>query len=209
LSQERNTGLHYYLRLAWAYKLFQSCVGRRSGQQWLLEHHYRPQPGFRIVDIGCGPASIYSLLPNPVDYYGFDPNHRYINHGKKYKLATLMVGNVSDFMRTHGESLAGTVDLVICSGVLHHVSHEEINEILSSSKLLLREGGRFSALEPTFLEKQDLASKFVVKQDRGQSIFMDHEWASILKRHFPNYETWVLNNFLRIPYTHILLTGYK
>ncbi len=112
-------------------------------------------------------------------------------------------------MEEHGNSLENAVDLVICSGVLHHVSLDEINKILSSAKYLLRDGGRFAALEPTFLEKQDIASRLVVKQDRGKSVFMDYEWTSIMRQHFDNYETKVLNNFLRIPYTHVLLTGIK
>lgn len=206
---EKNSGLHKFLGISTIYRIFQSIVGRPDSQAWMVEHHYRPKAGYRIVDIGCGPARILKMLPKPVDYYGLDPNQNYIEDAEKNFTGTFFRGDINGFMRRYGDALAHSVDLVICSGVLHHVSRDEIDTILSTSKKLLREGGRFAALEPTFLEKQDWASRTVLRQDRGQSIFMDHEWASIMKAHFPNYEAWVLNNLLRIPYTHILLTGYK
>jgi SAM-dependent methyltransferase len=206
---EKNSGLHGFLGVSAIYRIFQSIVGRPGNHLWLMQHHYRPKSGFRIVDIGCGPATILNYLPQPVDYYGFDPNQSYIDDAEKNYSGTFLRGDIDVFMKRYGDTLSNTVDLVICSGVLHHVSRDEIDTILSSSRKLLREGGRFAALEPTFLEKQDWASRAVLRQDRGKSIFMDHEWASIMKTHYPNHETWVLTNLLRIPYTHILLTGYK
>jgi hypothetical protein len=94
-------------------------------------------------------------------------------------------------------------------GVLHHVSGEQMDEILEGAAALLKPNGRFCALEPAFLAKQDFLSTWVLKQDRGTSILFDVEWQRLLAKHFRIGEVQITNNLLRIPYVHALLTAWK
>jgi SAM-dependent methyltransferase len=174
-----------------------------------MNEHFRPQTGFRIVDVGCGPGNRTDDLPKDCELFGFDPNEGYITDAKRNYVGTFILGDMRRFLDLHGNELEGSVDLIICCGVLHHVSIDEISEILAGSKLLLKEGGRFAAIEPTRLQKQDCFSRFLVNQDRGQNVLMDYEWADQLRRHFSVYEMRVVNRLLRIPYTHALMTGWK
>ena len=206
---ERSSGIYASFKWASVYKLFQFLISRHENRSWLISHHYRPKQGDRIVDIGCGPGTLASFLPVSCDLYGFDINPNYISDARRNYTGNFIVGNMGDFLDRYGDTLQGTVDLVICCGVLHHVSIEEIDAILTGSKRLLRKEGRFVAIEPTFLERQDLLSKFFSLRDRGQSIFKDFQWAQHLNRHFEKTEIKVVNNLLRIPYVHVLLTGWK
>jgi SAM-dependent methyltransferase len=174
-----------------------------------MNEHFRPQTGFRIVDVGCGPGNRTDDLPKNCELYGFDTNEGYIADAKRRYSGTFVVGDMRRFLDLYGDQLAGSVDLVLCCGVLHHVSVDEISEIIAGAKMLLKAGGRFAAIEPTCLQKQDYVSRFLVRQDRGQNVFMDYEWSEHLRRHFPKYETKVVNRLLRIPYTHVLMTGWK
>ena len=204
---ERNEGLRKILNLSAGYELFQILVGAKRGVRWLSEHHWRVGEGMTVVDVGCGPARLRSEFPEQIRYFGFDPNQNYIETARHRQKGTFHTGGMSDFLDCHGEALAGQVDLVICSGVLHHLLDTQIEEVLKGSCHLLKRGGRFAALEPTKLAKQDACSRWVISKDRGMNLLFDWEWTHLLDRHFPRTKTQVINNLLRIPYTHALLTG--
>lgn len=174
-----------------------------------MDSHYQIKPYDVVVDVGCGPGNFADKLEYPCRLYGFDPSEKYIATAKSRGRGDYFVGGMKEFLAEYGSQLEGQVDVVVSNGVLHHVSPEQIDEILAGAMTLLRPGGRFVALEPVWLEKQDWRSRFVVGLDRGQSIFMDHQWAAIMRRHCPSTEVKVLNSLLRIPYTHVLLTGIR
>jgi SAM-dependent methyltransferase len=206
---ERNTGLRSWLTKASLYEGFQTLVGAKSARKWTVDHHIQAVEGMIIVDIGCGTGSMRTHLPVGINYYGFDPNPAYIEAAKKQHEGEFLAGVMNDFMRAHGKSLIGRVDLVICMGVLHHVNSEQMAEILYGSAQLLAAGGRFCGLEPAFLAKQDFLSRWVLKRDRGTSILFDVEWQRLLASHFRTSEVQITNNLLRIPYVHALLTGWR
>ena len=162
-----------------------------------------------VLDVGCGPAVLRADLPNDIDYYGFDPSHDYIASAERKHEGTFIAGVMPDFLEIHGEALSGRVDVVLCSGVLHHLTTEQMKDVLAGARQLLKPGGRFAAIEPTFLAKQGILSRWVMNQDRGCNILYDFEWREVLASFFPKAEVKVLTNLIRIPYTHALLTGWK
>lgn len=209
MSTERNSGLRSILAKPWVYNAFQIAVGAGASRNWISTHHVRAESGMTIVDIGCGTGEWRSKLPEAIDYFGYDLSADYIAAAKGRHNGDFLAGTMKDFLAARGEDLAGRVDLVTCMGVLHHVNHEEMTEILNGAALLLKPNGRFCGLEPAFLAKQDFLSTWVLKQDRGTSILFDVEWQRLLARHFRTGEVQVTNNLLRIPYVHALLTVWK
>ena len=58
-----------------AYRLLQSTLTRHRHQVEFVERYVKPEPGMSVVDIGCGPGDLFSLLPD-VNYVGFDMSVR-------------------------------------------------------------------------------------------------------------------------------------
>ena len=57
------------------------------------------------------------------------------------------------------DDLAGTVDLAVTVGVLHHVPDDTGEQIVASAHHALRPGGRFVVLEPHLHEGQNPISR--------------------------------------------------
>lgn len=205
---ENNSGLQRFLGKSAIYRAFQSLVGAGAAGAWLAEHFWKVEEGMVVVDVGCGPADLRRMLPERISYYGFDPNREYIETAVRTTDGSFTVGGMSDFLHERPE-LAGTVDLVICTGVMHHLTSEQMDELLSGVSRLLKSGGRFSALEPTWLARQDRLSKWVLSKDRGKNILFDFEWRNEVSRYFEDVEVRVVNRLIRIPYMYVLITAWK
>ena len=72
-----NKGVRSILALPSMYNLFQTMMGAPAARQKLVRDHIRPEPGERILDVGCGPGKILDDLPE-VRYVGSDLSEAYI-----------------------------------------------------------------------------------------------------------------------------------
>jgi len=203
-------GLRRLLTQSWAYSLFQRLVGARSARDWLVGELYRIEPGTRVLDMGCGPASILEHLPPAISYAGFDISESYIESARRRfgSRGTFLVGRAADFLAELPPRMKD-VDLVICTGVLHHLDDAEASTMLALAHASLRPGGRFVGLEPAHLVQQDPVSRWVTSRDRGQAIRQEAHWKRLLGGAFSEWETHVTTGLLRIPYTHIVLIGVR
>jgi len=202
-----DSGVRRVLALPWLYSVFQNAVGARRLRRWVLTELWQVRPGMRLVDIGCGPGDILSELPE-VDYVGVDISEAYIaraarTHGPR---GTFVAGTSTTLRNV---SAAQQSDLVACIGVLHHLDDTELHQLLEDAYALLKPNGRFVALEPTYLRHQSATAKWIMSQDRGQSIRTEAGWRSALAlSSFKSYETTVVTGLLRLPYTHIVLEAH-
>ncbi len=207
MSNERNSGIRAPLKFAAIYDLFQRAVGSKKASQWLSTNHWKILPGTTVVDVGCGPARLRSELPGTLSYFGFDPNPDYIAAATKNASGVFHLGTMATFLAEHGSALEEQVDTVLCSGVLHHLSNDQIDDVLAGAKRLLKPSGRFVAMEPTFSADQSLLSRWVVRQDRGTNVKTDLGWLEKLQQFFPDCHVKVVHGLLRIPFTHALLSA--
>lgn len=207
MLNERNSGIRSLLSSAAIYRVVQSLFGVAAFSKWLSENHWRISPGTTVVDVGCGPASLRSMIPHDVNYYGFDPNPDYIAVARRDVSGFFHIGTMSTFLAEHASTLEGQVDTVVCSGVLHHLSDVQIEEVLAGANRLLKPAGRFVALEPAFSPDQSSLSRWVVRQDRGTNVLTDQGWLNKLQRFFVHCQVKVVHGKLRIPYTHALLSA--
>ncbi|HYB76961.1 MAG TPA: class I SAM-dependent methyltransferase, partial [Candidatus Bathyarchaeia archaeon] len=74
--------LHSLLSLPSAYRLFWNAIGGRDYIRILIGEYVKPQPGNRILDIGCGPGHVLPYLPE-VEYTGFDLSPQYIETARQ------------------------------------------------------------------------------------------------------------------------------
>jgi SAM-dependent methyltransferase len=187
------------------YSLFQNLIGAQYARRWWIRNILCPQPGEKVIDIGCGPGDVLDLLPE-LDYYGIDISEKYIREAQK------RYGGRGVFLHGDTKACAGddrlkNADLVMCIGVLHHLDDPEAEQALAFAKSNLKPGGRFVGVEPCLLAHQSGLSRWVMSRDRGQNVRREAEWQRLLSYQFPDCTTAVMAGMIRLPYIHIALTG--
>ncbi len=78
-------------------------------------------------------------------------------------------------------------DLVILTGVLHHLSEDEVNEFLEKVSQKLSKNGVVVAVDPTFIKGRIFAN-FLVWQDRGLNVRTPAELSAITDRYLSTIE---------------------
>jgi SAM-dependent methyltransferase len=210
-SIQDNSGFKRLLTISQVYDFFQKKVlGGQSARAWLAKNVWKLKGGETIVDIGCGSATILKFIPLDAEYLGIDISENYIRAARKRFSArgTFFLGSARDFLN-HDDTRLNTADLVLCSGLLHHLSDDEAIEVLEISKSIMKSGGRLVCLEATFLARQTRLSKWIVSTDRGRYVRSEEEWKNLIGQVFDSYSTKILTGLIRIPYTHIIIECMK
>ncbi len=96
-------------RISGAYRLITVPAIHKGLMFWLgadtaitryVNEILRPAPGMKMLDVGCGPASILAYLP-PLDYTGIDLNEKHIAYARRLygDRGRFIVGNAADDLR--------------------------------------------------------------------------------------------------------------
>jgi 2-polyprenyl-3-methyl-5-hydroxy-6-metoxy-1,4-benzoquinol methylase len=145
-----------------AYKLSQKIFLADNFRKKILQKHFKENVG-RILDIGCGPGNMVENLSFN-EYFGFDTDLNYIEYAKKkYK-------NCKFFCETfsiNSIKKINKVDVVLLFGLLHHLSDEEVSELISTIIHSVRNEFKILILDPVFVENQNPIAKFLIENDRG------------------------------------------
>ena len=206
-----NSGLKRLLTISWFYDFFQErLLGGSKAREWLATNVWKPRSGEAVVDIGCGPGTILAHLPLDIEYLGIDISENYIRSARKKfpDRGTFFLGTVGDLVN-QDSSHSASADLVLCNGLLHHLTDREALEVLELAKRIMRPGGRLVCLEAAFLARQTGLSRWIVNSDRGRHVRFEHEWKDLIGQAFESYSTRILTGLLRIPYTHIVIECFN
>lgn len=200
-------GLKRIFSLPNIYSLFQDAIGASYSKDWFMSECLKPRPGDKIVDIGCGPADIVSKFP-PVEYVGIDVSGPYIEEARRrHGSKALFLHGTTELYRS--DKRLRDTDLVLCTGLLHHLEDHEARDVLSFAREILKPGGRFVCIEPCFLSHQSAISRWVMSKDRGQNVRTEREWKNLLLAEFPHGSSQIVTGLIRIPYIHVILEGTK
>jgi len=189
-----------------AYRAFGALIGAHAAREIFARDFVRARPGQRVLDIGCGPGTLFPYLGD-VAYLGFDASPEYIaaaqsRYGER---ARFVCERVSD----HVVEESSRFDVAVASGVLHHLDDVEARRLLEIASASLEAGGRLITLDGCFTPDQNPVARLLLSRDRGQFVRSKEQYMELATRVFPVVTATVRNDLLRIPYTHIILECEK
>jgi 2-polyprenyl-3-methyl-5-hydroxy-6-metoxy-1,4-benzoquinol methylase len=187
------------------YQQFQTAAGFFRARLKAIAAYLPMQGGEKIVDIGCGPGFMAKHLPSKVSYLGFDIDDTYISYARTH------FGDKGRFFCQLFDAEAarqhGPVDIVMMNGVLHHLTDDEVHDILRVVSSGLSPRGRLFTLDGCFSDDQSSVARFLLKSDRGQYVRTRKEYESLMTSHFNTVEVHIENAWARVPYTFIIMVG--
>ena len=201
-----DTGIRAVLRLPVAYRLLQSLLGTEAARKRLAERHFRPRPGMRVLDLGCGPGSLADCLGD-VDYLGIDIEPAYIDRARKVhgRRRRFEVGSATDL----GALRSGSFDLVIANALLHHLDDANVTRLAGEAYRVLAEGGRFVSLDNAWIPRQPLIARALISWDRGLHVRTPAAYRALLEPSLGLMSETVTHDLLNVPYTLVVLEGQR
>jgi SAM-dependent methyltransferase len=198
--------LERILANAGIYSAFGRLIGAERGRRIYVDRYIKPRPGYRVLDIGCGPADILDLLPT-VKYCGFDVSSEYIDAARKRfgPLGDFRVGSLSDAL----SSKYADFDVVLATGVLHHLGDQDATALFRLAYAALKPDGVLVTLDGCFVDGQSRVVRALLRNDRGQFVRGANEYVQIAKAKFRYVECHITHDLLRIPYTHLIMRCAK
>lgn len=191
-------GLRTILSNPHVYSALQTLMGAHHGRKAFVSDFVKPIAGMSVLDMGCGPADILSYLPM-VDYWGFDISEEYINlAAKKYgtrghfQAQLLVIDDLASLPK---------FDLVLASGVLHHLDDDVAVPYLRLAHAALKPGGRLVTIDPCWVPGQHPLAKFLIAQDRGQNVRTEAGYKNLVTMVFETVKV-TIRHKAWIPYTH-------
>ena len=187
------------------YKTFKNLVSPPRLVAKTIEEFLQVPDGSTVLDLGCGYGDIAHFYTNRCRYVGIDSNESYIKEAQRRNAnsgAEFLVGDVSDSeLRKRGP-----FDLVLMTGVLHHLPNEHVIDVVNGSRDLVSASGRFVAIEPVFSPDQRLSARLIIASDRGRFVRDKDGYLNLLRLGFEDVNGEVIHGRLRIPYSHVVLT---
>lgn len=187
------------------YSAFQSFMGAHSFRQRFVANYIKPFPGMKILDVGCGPADILAYLPE-VDYWGYDISEAYIAQAKKkfgprgrFNCKQLQFDDLAEMPK---------FDVVLASGLLHHLDDSVAVGVLQLAHEGLQQGGRLLSVDPCLDPLQSPVARFLVRNDRGQNVRNKEGYQALADKVFSSPRVEVRHQ-VWIPYTHCFMECRK
>jgi SAM-dependent methyltransferase len=187
------------------YTMFQRMV-RGKGEYLYVLKHVRPNAGDRILDVGCGAGDILRHMP-PVEYVGLDMDEKLLQAARKN------YGHRGEFFRGKlGSDIAtdfAPFDLVVATGVLHHLDDIEATELFKLAAMLLKPGKRLVTLDGCYVPGQSALARYVLSRDRGRYVRRLEAYLSLASQIFNKVEHTVYQKLLRIPSSILIMECSK
>src|SRR5688572_9760502 len=131
----------------------------------VIRRELRPGKGLRSLDLGCGPGAFADVFLGD-DYYGVDMNARYIDHARRTRKGTFLVGDARKV-----DLPDRRFDQILIFGLLHHLPDEDTRAVLKEASRLLAPGGKILAIEDIpAISKLNLIGHLIHNVENGEHI---------------------------------------
>jgi SAM-dependent methyltransferase len=199
---EINSGLRAVLASPLRYNALQDLMGGRRCRREFVATHIRPQAGDRLLDIGCGTAQLLDYLPGDIQYEGYDPSSAYIDFARKHHGArgTFHCGLYDDA----AASRHAPFDIIIASGLLHHMDDGDVAKLLALVKRSLAQAGRFITIDPVYCAGQNPLARLLIDCDRGQNVRKGEQYSALMAAQFSRVSATLVHRKWP-PYTHWIM----
>jgi SAM-dependent methyltransferase len=190
-----------------AYEFSRRAIGAREEMRRLVQDVVQPDPGMRVLDLGCGNGRLVPYL-NAASYVGVDSNPSYV------RAATSRWGSestrfvVADLVRLADVEI-GPVDVVFLLGVLHHLPDEVASAALRGASALLSPGGRVITMDPCFEPTQPSIARVLMALDRGLYVRHPADYIRLIESHLKDVTSEIWTDVYRFPYTHLVTKSYR
>jgi SAM-dependent methyltransferase len=186
------------------YSTFRRLIRADRSMQTMVAEYFRPTPGDRLLDVGCGPGDLARFLPNVV-YVGVDHNPAYLV-GRNAVAAspdapTFINGDLNDL----GSVDIGAFDIAVAFGVLHHLDDDVATNLVKAVREKLVKGGRFVTIDPAFHPDQRASARVLMALDRGRFVRHPRDYQRLLSTGFDSMTTTIRHDLNPFPYTHCII----
>jgi SAM-dependent methyltransferase len=195
-------GLTEILRHPQIYQSFQRAGGFFGARVRAIESYLSLNSGDHVIDVGCGPGFIVSLLPAGTRYNGIDVDRTYISYAQR------RFGAVGSFhCGRFDESTAariGPADVIMMNGLLHHLTDEEAFAVLHVARNALKPNGTLFTLDGCFRGGQSRIAQWLLRHDRGKFVRTEAGYRQLLGAALGNVRTYLREDLSLVPYTFLI-----
>ena len=199
---EIQTGVRGLLANPRLYEMFQAVMGAKRSRAAFVERYIRPQPGDRVLDVGCGPGELLRYLPQ-VEFLGFEPNTAYVERAQRE------FGSRGQFFAKELEAsdvdAIGPIDIAVVSAVLHHLDDQQARHLMELLRRAVRPGGRVVTLDNVFVPNQNLIARALISMDRGRNVRTPEGYRALAEGLFDSIDHEIVHISFP-PYTHFIMT---
>jgi SAM-dependent methyltransferase len=191
------------LRHSIVYNFHSRIMAPDARKRRFVDEILKPRRGERVLDIGCGTASLLEFMPD-VSYVGFDLSNDYVeaaraSYGDRaqffhYALTEDAVGDFEPF------------DLAMAIGVIHHLDNREAGMLFRVAYRALKPGGRLVTCDGAYVAGQSRFARLLLDLDRGQHVRSPQSYEALASSTFVEIERAVYHDLNAFPYTHCVMT---
>ncbi|MBH1942383.1 class I SAM-dependent methyltransferase [Mobilitalea sibirica] len=172
-------------------KLYRIIVRPKWFNHSLLNHTFLTCFDFSdktVLDFGCGIGTSSIIFPKD-NYIGVDCDSSRIKYARRLypnnKFITMSADNIPIPNRS--------IDYILVMSVLHHISNNQLRQVLNEFSRILNNNGKIIIVEPCLYQNCNLCNWFMTHIDKGKYIRQESEYTRIL--HQADYYTHTLKRF--------------